>query len=227
MKSQYKILLVSLVTFVLVLAVNTISIGGMQKYGHGDRFNFMEQLSDEQRDAVKAKIKELRETGASREEIRAEVKTMLTEYGIEIPENFDQFPGRGEPGPGHGFMHFSDRLSEDQKNTIKEKVEALHKQGASPEEIHTEVQKLLEEFGVEVPEHFNEFHGRKGPKQGRGYKKFSDQLNDEQRAALQEKVEQMREDGATRGEIHTEIGKMLKEYGIDVPNDFGRRIKNQ
>lgn len=40
-------------------------------------------------------------------------------------------------------------------------------------------------------------------------------LSDEQQAAIKEKVEAMKAEGATHEEIHAAVGEMLKEYGIE------------
>ncbi len=43
-------------------------------------------------------------------------------------------------------------------------------------------------------------------------------LSDEQQAAIKEKVEAMKAEGATHEEIHAAVGEMLKEYGIEFPD---------
>lgn len=213
-----------LVIFSIIL-INVASVEAINVFPKGPHFKLMEKLSKEQQEEVKNKVKELWESGASREEIRDTVKKLFEDYGVDFPDDMKGFRGMRGPRQGRGFMKFTDQLSEDQKNAIKEKVESLREKGASREEIHAEVKNLLKEYGVEVPEDFNDFRGRRDPKPGRGLREFSDQLTEEQRAAIREKAKTMHEHGDSREEIHTEIGKMLKEYGIEVPEDFGEYRK--
>ena len=49
-------------------------------------------------------------------------------------------------------------------------------------------------------------------------------LTDEQRAAIQEKVTELKESGANRQEIRTAVAEMLKEYGIEVPDAWFNRL---
>ena len=46
----------------------------------------MNNLTDEQKEEIKTTVEELREAGASREEIREAVKKKLEEWNIELPE---------------------------------------------------------------------------------------------------------------------------------------------
>ena len=48
-------------------------------------------------------------------------------------------------------------------------------------------------------------------------------LTDEQRTAIHEKVAEMREADATREEIRTAMAEMLKEDGIEVPDEWMTR----
>lgn len=74
---------------------------------------------------------------------------------------------------------------------------------------------------MDFPDDIKSFQGMRGARHGWGLREFSDQLTDEQRAAIREKAKTMHEQRASREEIHAQIGKMLKEYGIEVPEDFG------
>ena len=186
----------------LISNVNALDIGPK-----GPHPKLMEQLNEEQQETVKARVKELWESGASREEIHTEVIHMLNDYGIEVSEDFKGFRGERGPRHGKGFMRFSDQLSEDQMNTINEKVKTLRKNGASREEIHTEVTRMLKEYGVDLPDNF----GR--------HRKMIENLTTEQRRAVRVKMREMRENGATPEEIRNEIRKMLQEFGIDESDD--------
>ncbi len=46
-------------------------------------------------------------------------------------------------------------------------------------------------------------------------------LTDEQREAIEQKVQEMREDEANREEIRAEINAMLEEWGVEVPEFLG------
>jgi uncharacterized protein YpuA (DUF1002 family) len=106
-------------------------------------------------------------------------------------------------------------LTDEQREAIHEKVAEMREAGATREEIRTAVAEMLEEYGIEVPE---EWFSRKG----NGYYLCAD-LTDEQRAAIRAKVAEMKEAGATREEIRTAVAEMLKEYGIEVPEDWVNR----
>ena len=80
--------------------------GGAKGHGPGGRFG--DQLTEEQREAIHATVMEMREAGASREDIHAAVGDMLAEFGIEPPacpegsesssqaENLGESPGEGK-----------------------------------------------------------------------------------------------------------------------------------
>jgi DNA-binding transcriptional regulator YhcF (GntR family) len=53
--------------------------------GRGPGRHFGDRLTEEQREAVHAKVREMHEAGASREEIHAAVREMLTGFGIDVP----------------------------------------------------------------------------------------------------------------------------------------------
>jgi hypothetical protein len=57
----------------------------------------MSRLTEEQREAVHARMREMRESGASREETHATIREMLKGYGIELP---DRKEGAPLEGPG-------------------------------------------------------------------------------------------------------------------------------
>ena len=222
MKKYAFIISTVLFAILFVILLNTGTAKALDIGPKGPHHKIMEQLTEEQQNEVKTRMKELWESGASREEIRDSIKKMLEEYGVEVPEDSRGFRGKRGPRHGRGFMKFADQLTEDQRNAIKKKVETLREEGASREVIHTEVKSILKEYGVEIPEKFKGPRGRRGHRPGRGLMHLSDELTNEQRAAIREKAKSMHEEGASREEIHTEIGKMLKEYGVDIPDDFGK-----
>ena len=54
--------------------------------GRAKRQNPFDQLTEEQKVQVDAKVKEMREAGADRREIRKQVHSMLEEFGLEAPQ---------------------------------------------------------------------------------------------------------------------------------------------
>jgi hypothetical protein len=180
----------------------------------------MEQLTEEQQNEVKAKLKELWEDGASRKEIRDTIHKMVEEYGIDIPEEGKGFRGERGPVPTRGFMRFSDQLTEEQKNAIEAKVKTLRENGASREEVHGTVTKMLKEYGVEFRKEFEEYHGKRGKRPERGWMHFGDKLTDEQRAAVRNKIKSMHDNDASREEIHQVVNSMLKKYGVEPPEEY-------
>jgi DNA-binding transcriptional regulator YhcF (GntR family) len=103
-------------------------------------------------------------------------------------------------------------LTDEQRAAIHEKVAEMREAGATREEIRTAVAEMLKEYGIEVPDEWLS-------SKGNGYYLCAD-LTDEQRAAIREKIAEMREAGATREEIRTAVAEMLKEYGVTVPEDW-------
>jgi DNA-binding transcriptional regulator YhcF (GntR family) len=162
-------------------------------------------LTEEQRDAVQKKIKEMHEAGADRKEIHAEVSGMLKGYGIEAPERM---------GAAHGHKRVMSQLTDEQKKAVEEKVKQMRDSGATREEIHTQVSEMLKGYGVEAPDMQRGLERRLAA---------IPELNDEQRQDVQEKVTQMREAGKSREEIHTEVRQMLKGYGVEIPDRPPRR----
>lgn len=164
---------------------------------------YLSSLSEEQRASVRQRIREMRNSGASRDEIHTEVRGMLKDYGVEEPEHVGAFR--------RNRAAFS-ALTEDQRKAVKEKVEGLKDAGATREEIQEEVARMLEGYGVEMGERAAGFPGQRA---------VLSKLSPEQRSAVQEKMRAMRDAGATREEIHKEVGAMLKGYGIDIPDEPG------
>ncbi len=173
--------------------------------GHkGERF--WSNLTDEQRVAVQEKKKEMRSQRATREEIHTAVAEMLKGYGIEVPEDW-----HGPIGFGHGKAGLKANLTEEQREAVQEKTKEMRDQDATREEIHAAVAEMLKGYGIELPEDWKGPHGPGG---------FWEDLTKEQREAVHEKIKEMRDQGASREEIHFAVAEMLKGYGIEVPEDW-------
>jgi len=170
-----------------------------------DRGGFMADLTDEQREAVRVKTKEMRSQDASREEIRAAKAEMLKGYGIELPDN------RGER------RGFGDNLTNEQREAVRVKIKEMRSQGATREEIRAAKAEMLKGYGIELPEKCRLLGGSEGLRHNRGG--FMANLTDEQRQALREKTKEMRNQDASREEIRTAVAELLEGYGIELPEN--------
>jgi DNA-binding transcriptional regulator YhcF (GntR family) len=114
--------------------------------GRGPRHEFMEQLTDAQREKLHQMVTEMREAGASREEIHAAVRELLAGWGIELPEH----PGEGR---GRRCRHeIMEKLTGAQREELHGMVRGMREAGASREEIHAAVRELLAGWGIELPD---------------------------------------------------------------------------
>ncbi len=113
----------------------------------------------------------------------------------------------------------STTLTEEQRAAIQEKTTEMREAGASRKEIRETVAEMLGEYGIEVPDAwFNRL--------GKGNHLCPD-LTDEQRAAIREKVAEMKETGASREEIREAVAEILKEYGVELPDRQSSRRKSK
>jgi DNA-binding transcriptional regulator YhcF (GntR family) len=210
-----KNLILLMTLFLAVFIIQTDVLGAKESFDKGHKFQFMQQLTEEQRDAVKEKVKELREAGASREEIHKEVSTLLKEFGVELPENFKGLPGHRPGRNKNRLMRFTKELTEEQRENLREKIESLREQGADRQEIRDTIEETLKSYGVEVPDNFHFRHGKRFGRAG-----FWKDLTDEQRKAVRTKVREMRKNGASREEIRQTVDELLESFGIkDIPNE--------
>jgi len=76
------------------------------KRGHKRGGFFFDQLTEEQKLQIDGKVKEMREAGASRQEIRQQINAILIKLGIEVPAKSGK--GRGQ------------QLSSEQKAMVKQ-----------------------------------------------------------------------------------------------------------
>lgn len=160
-------------------------------------------LTEEQRAAIHEKVEKMRSQDATREEIHAARREMLEGYGIKLPENRGQ--GRSRKG-------FWANLTNEQREAIKQNIAELKEQGASQEEIRAARAEMLQGFGIELPVRCGQGHVRRG---------LRVDLTKEQRAAIREKREEMRSQGATREEIRSVVDELLKGHGINMPEQSG------
>jgi uncharacterized protein YoaH (UPF0181 family) len=206
----YRISIGTLVLFTLFIVSPTGDVLGQCVGGHNGK-GFFAGLTEEQREAVQEKVKEIRSQSAAREEIHAAVAELLKGYGIEPPEKPE---GLNKPmgfGPG-GFL---DKLTDEQREAVREKIKEMRSRGVTRQEIHAAVAETLKGYGIELPEKIDGRHGFKGF----GHSGFLNKLTDEQREAVRGKIKEMRSQGATREEIRATVAEMLEGYGIKLPKD--------
>jgi hypothetical protein len=173
--------------------------------GHG---GFFDELSEEQRDALHAAAREMRDAGATREEVHAAVREILEGWGIELPEHPARSGGRGG---GQRVHHppFFDQLTGEQRHAMHELVVGMREAGASREEVHAAVHEMLTGWGIELPDMTGERRCHR--------REIFEQLSDEQRRAVHDRISEMREAGASREEVRAAVREMLEGFGIDLP----------
>jgi DNA-binding transcriptional regulator YhcF (GntR family) len=172
------------------------------------RAGFFDQLSEEQRDALHATVREMRDAGAAREEVHAAVRERLVGWGIELPEHPTRSGGRGD---GRRVHHppFFDQLTGEQRHAIHELVVGMREAGASREEIRAAVHETLASWGIELPDMSGERRCHR--------REIFEQLSDEQRSAVHNRISEMREAGASREEVRAAVREMLEGFGIGLP----------
>ena len=137
----------------ILLSMSSSVLAQRQGHGQGNRLGpahpggqfekgFRTQLTDEQKEAVRKKIKELRDQGVTREEIHAAVVELLEGWGIEIPD---------QKGDRHGHQGNRPNLTDEQRETLRAAIQELRNQGATREEIRAAIAEQLEEWGIEPP----------------------------------------------------------------------------
>ena len=160
---------------------------------------FKLQLSDEQKEAIREKMKNLHEQGASPEEFNHTVRTMLQDFGVDIPEDW-HISGRMGFRPPFPRVIF-DQLTDEQRQEIHNQIEVMREEGTSHEEIHHKVMEMLKNYDVQLPGILGEF-------------------SPEQRKELRNRMREMRKQGKSREEIYQAFLDMLNEYGINTENDY-------
>ena len=143
-----KLLLVTMVTVVAMVA----SIGVWAGEGNTDssqgegptyaKHARMSMLTPEQHEQVKAKIAEMKEAGASREEVREAVADLLKGWGIERPRVDVSTEYR---------VGILQQLTPEQREQLQGKTAELREQGASMEQIREAVGDMLQGWGIDAP----------------------------------------------------------------------------
>lgn len=131
------------------------------RHGHRGIFGVVgSQLTDEQKTELQTLVEGLKESEATKDDVRAAVEAKLVEWGIEIPE------------PPAISTRFGDLLTEEQATELDALVAGLREASATHEDIHTAVDAQLETWGIELPakpegQMGGRGHGRRGGKRGR------------------------------------------------------------
>lgn len=172
---------VALILIVMLMA-NILPAQG--RPGKAGRAGFWKQLTEKQREAVKAKRDSLWDKGTAREDIHAEIHTMLKEYGVELPARNMRSIGRKGFAQHREFMNLD--LTEEQRKELREKIRAT-------------IKETLLSYGVDMPEDF----GKRA--------QIWENMSEEQRTTMRSKIRKMRKEGATREEIREEVQKNLKK----------------
>ncbi|MDZ7723333.1 MAG: FlgD immunoglobulin-like domain containing protein [candidate division KSB1 bacterium] len=147
---------------------------------HQGRHFLNENLTEEQQQMIRETVQNLRDQGASREDIHAAVAELFESWGLKLPER---------PGRGHGPQFH--QLTEQQRETLKSTIQDLREQGASREEIHKAVAELFESWGLERP------------------KRLKD-LSRIEKKQLRQYIRSLRKQGLSRQEIRAAVREWLQ-----------------
>ncbi|MGB7062937.1 MAG: hypothetical protein WBF13_11375, partial [Candidatus Zixiibacteriota bacterium] len=158
------IMILVLFVSVLVGVSDVVSAQGQRGDHHGK--GFWANLTQEQREAVQEKTKEMRSQGATREEIRAAKAEMLKGYGIELPEKCRLLGG--SEGLRHNRGGFMANLTDEQREAVRVKTKEMRSQDATREETRPAVAELLQGYGIELPEKCRLLGGSEGLRHNRG-----------------------------------------------------------
>jgi len=102
-------------------------------------------------------------------------------------------------------------LTDEQRQTLRTTVQEMRDQNKTRDEIHAKVSELFQNWGIEMPENWGGRFGHQGPGLN---------LTDEQRNTLHATIKEMRDQNATRDEIHTKVAELFQNWGIDMPENW-------
>lgn len=111
-------------------------------------------------------------------------------------------------------------LTEEQRATLHEEVQAMKDAGATRDEVREYVGQQLEEWGIALNEAAQPrkrlTHRQRVPHRG-SQSMFLGQLTDEQRTEVHNLIEQMKADEVAPEEIRAAVGERLESMGITLP----------
>ena len=151
-KKQSTLLLLSMIALATILASTVPSLCAFSNTtqtptvpeppGERPAPPWMANLTDTQRAALKQKIQELKAASASPQEIHSAIDDMLQECGIQV----SQCSGDRPDPPWMGD------LTEQQKETLKQRIKELKAAGANPQEVRSAIDEMLQQWGIQVPQ---------------------------------------------------------------------------
>ncbi len=144
-----------LATLIVALSIAIIGISSADAHGRrGPKRGHVKDvlselnLTDEQRIAIAEKVFELREEGATKDEIGVAILEMFDEFGVEIPEGLSGRRGR----IFHPLFILGDLLTDEQRTEIHETARQiasdLKEDGVDREEIRDAVRDAVVELLV-------------------------------------------------------------------------------
>lgn len=140
-----------------------------------------------------------------------------------LRHRFGRRHGRGF-GRGMGaaeLVWIGTELTDEQKAAIQEKVDAMRAEDVPREEIHAAVGEMLAGYNIDLPADGSWRLGRRGD----GSQVWvATALTEEQQTALREKIDGMRQEGASRDAIHAATAEVLAGFGISIPEDASWRM---
>jgi len=206
-KKQSKLLLLSVIALATILASTMPTLYAFSNTTQtptvpeplGDRPAppWMASLTDTQKAAVEQKIEEMKTAGATPQEIHDTIDEMLQQWGIQLPQ-----PPSDRPAPP-----WMDNLTEQQRATLEQKIEEMRAAGASPQEIHSTIDDMLQECGIQVSQCSGD---RPDPP-------WMGDLTEQQKETLKQRIKELKAAGANPQEVRSAIDEMLQQWGIQVP----------
>jgi hypothetical protein len=165
-------------------------------------------LTDDQSTAIQTKVQEMKDAGATFEEVRAAEAEMLAGYGITI--------GDGTPWRmGRGGVWTGTELTDEQQAAIQAEVDRLEEEGATRDAIKAATAEMLAGYGYTVSEDAN-WRLSYSPF-ARMSMRLGSVLSEEALAGLEAKIEALKADGLTREEMRDAVQTELAALGVEMP----------
>jgi hypothetical protein len=188
--------------------------------GPGGR-GFKDELTEEQREEIHRRVEEMHRNDVAPEEIHEAVRGMMESFGVELQEE----PWEEGRSPFHGVPPVPfDELSESQREGLCRRIGEMMLEDASHEEIHEELRRKLEEFGIDRPERPN--RGMRGRGLPLGGEHLMTDLSDAQRASVRGAILDLWLAGATHPEIRSQVKEILEDLGVDLAGDSDDEISS-
>lgn len=93
-------------------------------------------------------MRALCQSGATWEERQAAARSRLESYGVDVPEDWRGLRGYHRPPRLRMIMS---QLNDEQRTTLDNRVTELRADNATREQIQSEVDKLLDGWGIKRP----------------------------------------------------------------------------